>query len=177
MKTIKNNKLIFGLIVANIALAIVALMPPRKAQAGTPAFTASAGSIGTVTDMFDSGFAGFPDKASYRAFKFTGTSSAGGALTVGITNLYGLLVDVKTNPAAAGDAPTDDWDMTLLDEFGLDAFATLGTNRDTADSEHFAPFLGDGTNFIPMPLSGTYTHTCTNMGAANLVEFIFVIKQ
>lgn len=45
----------------------------------------------------------------------------------------GTIVSVQTNPGAT--APTDDWDLTLVDGDGIDRFAGICLNRDTTTSE------------------------------------------
>lgn len=45
----------------------------------------------------------------------------------------GRLVLLRTNPGST--APTDNYDMTLVDEDGLDRLQGFGANRDTTNSE------------------------------------------
>lgn len=47
----------------------------------------------------------------------------------------GKLELLTTVPAAAGAAPTDNYDVTLVDEDGVDVLAGGGANRDTANTE------------------------------------------
>lgn len=93
------------------------------------------------------------------------TSSSGGAFTRSVT-LDGAILRVVTDPSAT--APTDNYDITLVDEYGLDLFISQGLNRDTANSEVFVPgaSITDGTttSVIPVCYSGTATLTIANAG-------------
>lgn len=88
------------------------------------------------------------------------TSDSSGDFTEAV-QLYGTLRKIVTNPAdASGDAPTDDYDITLIDKDGIDAMTTLGANRDTANSE----VLYESSTGIPMLLSGVHTLTIAAAG-------------
>lgn len=50
----------------------------------------------------------------------------------------GKLIGMTTIPAAAGAAPTDNYDITLADGDGHDVLLGAGANRDTANTEHVA---------------------------------------
>ena len=89
------------------------------------------------------------------------TSHTDGAGTVAIPNLYGWLVRVVTNPGAT--APTDDYDITLIDEDGLDSAQSLLLNRDTANTEAVNTFATGAPT--PILLCGTYTFTLANAGS------------
>ena len=47
----------------------------------------------------------------------------------------GKIIALYTEPAAGEDAPTDDYDVTLLDKDGTDVLLGAGLDRDTADAE------------------------------------------
>jgi len=52
------------------------------------------------------------------------------------TKVFSGKVELLTTvPAAAGAAPTDNYDITLLDDDSVDVLAGAGANRDTANSE------------------------------------------
>ncbi len=53
--------------------------------------------------------------------------------TAGVYN--GEIVGLHTVPAGGGSAPTDNYDLTLLDSTGVDALAGAGADRDTANTE------------------------------------------
>ncbi len=67
------------------------------------------------------------------------TSTAGGAASEVTTYPYtGSIERMVTVPAAAGGAPTDDYDITITDEDGVDVLSGAGSNRDTANTEQVA---------------------------------------
>lgn len=52
------------------------------------------------------------------------------------TNVYDGKVELLTTvPAAAGAAPTDNYDVTLLDDDSVDVLGGGGADRDTANAE------------------------------------------
>lgn len=89
------------------------------------------------------------------------TSSSGGAATGSIDDLKGFLVKVVTNPDDSA-APTDDYDITLVDSNGVDAAQGLIANRDTANSEE--KYMTPSGSATPVLLDGTYTFTIANAG-------------
>lgn len=99
------------------------------------------------------------------------TSDASGNADVSISNLYGWLVRLVTDPHAT--APTDDYDITLVDEDSIDALGGAGANRDTANTEQVAPVLSGAANAVF--LCGTYTFTVANAGNAKLGKAVLYI--
>lgn len=72
--------------------------------------------------------------------KWAWTSTAGGAADQVTTGkYYGRVVALVTIPAAAGSAPTDDYDITITDSEGYDVMQAAGANRDTANTETAVP--------------------------------------
>ena len=65
------------------------------------------------------------------------TCDASGAVSGTLTaSVYsGELRRLVTVPAAAGSAPTDNYDVTVLDEDGTDVLMGAGADRDTANTE------------------------------------------
>lgn len=99
----------------------------------------------------------------------TWTSSAGGAATIPV-NMNGIILRVVTDPGSP--APDTNYDLTLVDEAGLDLFLTQGLNRHTSSSEHFCPGISitDGTTLGVMPVAynGIATITIANAGSAKV---------
>lgn len=63
-------------------------------------------------------------------------SSSGGAADGTTSNTYnGTFVRLVTVPAAAGSAPTDNYDVVVNDDDGTDVLMGAGANRDTANTE------------------------------------------
>lgn len=74
---------------------------------------------------------------SVKKLEIAWTSTAGGAADGTSEHPYdGRLIAVTTVPAAAGDAPTDNYDLTLTDSGGADVLLGQGADRDTANTEH-----------------------------------------
>lgn len=106
------------------------------------------------------------------------TSAADGSQTQVIL-INGTILRVVTDPGAT--APTDNYDLTLVDEFGLDLFTGGGANRDTANSEQFVPglTLTDGTNPTTIPVThwGTATVTLANAGDSKVGTIVIFIQR
>lgn len=105
------------------------------------------------------------------------TSAANGSVTQSI-HIAGTIMRVVTDPGAT--APTDNYDLTLPDEFGLDLLAGQGANRDTANSEHFCPGVAftDGTTTSVMPVAhcGNATLTIANAGDSKQGTIALFVK-
>jgi hypothetical protein len=82
----------------------------------------------------------YDETRSIRSVVWSWTSSAGGGVSGFDTKpISGELLRFVTNPGAT--APTDNYDVTLLDADGVDVLGTQGTDRDTANSEQFPPLI------------------------------------
>ncbi len=106
------------------------------------------------------------------------TSDTDGSQTQ-VVNLTGVILRVVTDPGST--APTDNYDLTAPDEFGLDVFAGLAANRDTANTEHFVPGVAftDGTTVSVMPIAvaGNVTLTLANAGSAKVGSVTIFMKK
>jgi hypothetical protein len=73
---------------------------------------------------------------SVKLLKCAWTSSAGGVVSGTASSVVydGKLLAVATDPSAT--APTDDYDVTVLDDNSMDVLLGAGANRDTADTEY-----------------------------------------
>jgi hypothetical protein len=72
-----------------------------------------------------------------------GTGGEAGTASGTTTYPYtGILQRVVTVPGGGGAAPTDDYDITLTDEDGIDVANGQLVNRDTANTEWVAASLG-----------------------------------
>lgn len=68
---------------------------------------------------------------------FTWTTTSAGAASKTTTESYtGQAVMLITVPSGGGDAPTDNYYVTITDEDGLDVLAGGGATRDTANTEY-----------------------------------------
>jgi len=95
------------------------------------------------------------------------TADPSGNATVAVAGLAGVLMRVVTHPGPA--APTDNYDLTLTDEAGVDVFNSQGQNRDSATSEQFCPgvTVSDGTNNTVTPPAIGSDCTLNVSGAGN----------
>lgn len=85
-----------------------------------------------------------------------------------------FLYAIETNPGAT--APTDDYDVTLEDQDGLDILGTAGTNRDTANTEIAMPTLSAMPTMAPVPDGDLTLKVANNAVAAavGVIRLIFV---
>lgn len=75
-----------------------------------------------------------------KKIKWAWTSTAGGvADKITVDGYYGIVLALVTIPAAAGDAPDDNYDITITDEEGYDVLQGAGADRDTANIETAEP--------------------------------------
>ena len=95
--------------------------------------------------------------------------SASDGSATGTVGLDGQILKFVTNPGSP--APTDNYDITLVDEDGIDVAEGLLANRDTSNSEEVYPFkevtlAGTGTDRAALPLyhGGPVTFTLANAG-------------
>jgi hypothetical protein len=106
------------------------------------------------------------------------TSESDGSQTQAV-NITGTILRVVTDPGAT--APTDNYDLTAPDEFGLDVFAGQGANRDTTNSEHFCPGVafadGTTTSVMPIALAGNVTFTIANAGDSKVGNIVVFVKK
>jgi hypothetical protein len=106
------------------------------------------------------------------------TSDGSGNYTEAV-NISGVILRVVTNPGSA--APTDNYDVTLIDEDGIDLLASQGLNRDTTTTENFCPGLsfsdGTTTSIIPMFHCGVATLTIANAGDSKTGAVVLYIQS
>ena len=82
----------------------------------------------------------------------------------------GCITFVETNPGSP--APTDDYDITLVDQYGLDVMGGELADRDTADTEQAAPKV-DGT-FMCRTLAAAFTLNVTGNSVNSAVGTVIV---
>lgn len=75
----------------------------------------------------------------------------------------GVIVRFITDPDA--NAPSVDYDVTVIDEFGLDLLDGQGADRHTSNTEHV--LLAGGSNTTHVYHEGTCTVTIANAGSGN----------
>ena len=102
----------------------------------------------------------------------TWVSDSAGAVTVTIPQITGEILRVVTNPGAT--APTDNYDVVLNDEDGLDTLAAGGANRDTLNTEHFTPFVSTTQK---ISVAGDLSLLITNAGATKGGALILYVRR
>jgi len=136
-----------------IALVMLVLMPALV--------YAAAGSCRTTT-VHD------PLTGAVIGYKMVWLSDASGDVNGrGAVNMAGHLTGVRFVPDAGGTAPSALYDVTLLDDAGLDILHGAGANLPqsaTDTSNYQTPLTVDGA-YIPL-FGGQYTPVVTNAGAA-----------
>jgi len=101
------------------------------------------------------------------------TSDASGNADASIEKIYGWCVKIITDPGST--APTDNYDITLVDENGVDALEGKLVDRDTANNETVYPLVTGAAT--PVFLCGTHTFTVANAGNAKVGKTIFYIVE
>jgi len=101
--------------------------------------------------------------------KWTWTCTSAGTYSEASTYQYnGQIVELITDPGAT--APTDDYDITIVDSDGYDVLAGQGLNRDTANTEF--KLSGDKLGYVK---SSTLTLTIAAAGdAATGITIVYV---
>lgn len=109
----------------------------------------------------------------YERVSIAWTSHTDGTGSVAIDGLYGWLVKMVTDPGAT--APTDNYDITLVDENSADALEGLGANRDTANTETVYTLVSGAAT--PVFLCGTHTFTIANAGDSKVGTAVLYIVE
>lgn len=125
-----------------VALAILlALLCAAGASAQTATATATATSTPTATATPTATYSVAKTEVTFSSAKevvFTWTSSGGGAADATTTAAFdGKLVGFATIPSGSA-APTDNYDVAIVDSRGHDVLMGAGANRDTANTEYVA---------------------------------------
>lgn len=128
---------------------------------------------GTVTKV-EANIRANGEKFGGKKYTISWTSDASGDATIAISQMNGWLVKVVTDPGST--APTDDYDLTLVDENSLDALASTGLNRDTTNTEQVYNVMSGAV--VPIFLSGDHTFTIANAGNAKVgVAVLYVVNH
>jgi hypothetical protein len=110
-----------------------------------------------------------------RALRYTCVADAadGSFPATALPKIEGKLLALETNPGAT--APTDNYDVTLVDDDGLDVLQGAGANRDTANTEMAAVLFASTSVHPPVDEWQTLTLTIANnaVNSAGIVITIF----
>ena len=132
----------------------------------TPVVMALAPTAGTVSSWSDSqiGYSGV------RVFQvsYTTHSSAGTFTCATDRDITGWIMLVETDPGAT--APTDNYDITLVNSNSRDVMGGSLANRDTANTEAVLPYI-NGTYTVVFN-EGPLTITVTNAGNSKTSEIL-----
>lgn len=77
-----------------------------------------------------------------------------------LPSFEGRIAELTTNPGAV--APTDNYDLTLIDDEGSDRLQGLGANRDTANTETVPVVYASSTIHPPVGFAETLTLKLAN---------------
>lgn len=96
-------------------------------------------------------------------------SNASGAVSGTATKARsGQILRVVFQPDSGGTQPTDQYDVTLLDDDGMDVLAGVGANLSNAANSQVVPVVTDGNNgnMAPVAFDGTLELQVANAGNA-----------
>lgn len=123
---------------------------------------------GTVTQSFENQF----DNVKIWRITWTADGSDGSVpATASTVPIVGRLFHATTDPGAT--APTDNYDITLVDAEGVDAAQGLLANRDTANTEDAAiVYSGTGTHpRVNSKLTFTLANNAVNSATGECVVY------
>lgn len=106
------------------------------------------------------------------------TSDSSGNATYTTAGVNGTILRFVTDPGST--APTDNYDVTLSDENGVDVLSGLGANRDASNTEESLPYITvtDGTNsaLYPRSVAGPLSLSISNAGSAKQGSLILYVR-
>lgn len=103
------------------------------------------------------------------------TADASGDVAAVVTahELFGMVVQIHT--AAGGTAPTDLWDLTIVDDTGSDCTGGAGANITSAGNPHTFFQSADLENGVAV--DGLLTMTAANMGNGGIATVTLYIVR
>lgn len=108
----------------------------------------------------------------YITFSWTADSGDGSVPSTASMNIQGYVILVVTDPGTP--APTDNYDITLTDENGVDVMGGTLANRDASNTEQAVPKIGNvyGGRWV----SGTVTLNISNnsVGGAKGIVKVYI---
>ena len=121
------------------------------------------------------------DRMTRLVYEFT--ASAAGAWTKDIEHgeINGIIARVTTVPDGT-TAPTDNYDVTLVDQDSVDLFFGYGADRDATATESFVPLISqteDGINFqrCTVAVAAKVTLTVANAGSGGKGKIIIIVER
>jgi hypothetical protein len=105
----------------------------------------------------------------------TASSTDGSFPATNLPGFSGRLVALRTNPGAT--APTASYDITLVDEDGLDRLQGVGADRHTSNSEH-ATIVYSGTSVNPLVTADdTLALTLANNSVNSAITVVTIVYE
>ncbi len=85
----------------------------------------------------------------------------------------GFIMQVITDPGST--APTDNYDIALLDSDSVDVMGGELANRDTANTEQGSPLIGNayGPRYISGKLTLTITNNSVNSAVGEVIIYVY----
>lgn len=128
--------------------------------AALPAYAVDSFTVTEVVNAESDIGSGWPD--AFKVVKVEWTAAANGSKATGvIPAMKGHLKVIVTDPGAT--APADNYDLTLIDQYGIDVLGGGGLDRDTTNTEAAIPLAGalaiPGGRPIKGPLTATFANT------------------
>jgi hypothetical protein len=109
------------------------------------------------------------------------TSIADGSAAGTTERVTGEIVRVVFIPGTGGDKPSDNYDLTLLDENGVDVLSGLGANIDADAVSEKSPGMtcSDGTNVraVHRTVSDALTLALTNAGNTKSGQIVLYVRE
>jgi hypothetical protein len=107
-------------------------------------------------------------------------SDASGNATGDTPVIYGTIFRVAFVPSASA-APTDNYDVTLIDENGIDILSGQGANQDTSTASHVAPLIpatdGTTTTAVPPTVADALSLSVSNAGNAKQGSVVLYVRE
>lgn len=119
----------------------------------------------------DIGHAG--DKVDVMTFDWTADTDGSVTSTASDDAARGYVFLVITDPGSP--APTDNYDITLTDSYGVDVVGGVLADRDTANSEQVAPSVGSvyGSRFVHGELTLNISNNSVNGAQGKVIIYIY----
>ncbi len=129
---------------------------------------------GSFTVEYNRGVWGAPDNPIVR-LDIDWTSDAAGAVnnSAKTFGLNGIVEALITDPDGTA-APTDNYDVVIKNEYGIDILQGIGADRDTSNSEYANIVIG--TYFKPV-VCGPCTLEITNAGNAKSGHICLLLRR
>lgn len=124
--------------------------------------------VGTITPSISASRDGVPTQNISLYWVSDGSGNVSGTYTPGVS---GIISRVTFVPAGGADVPSNLYDVTLLDEWGVDLLAGAGANRSDVTTNVITPTFGTAA------VAGEVQLVVANAGAANAGTVIITLVK